>query len=244
MGNRMSLEGRDGYPTHLDYGKPDDTIKAQLRGGGAAQASNGKPNHAARRRAQRTAIHEDDDELCEISKHAFHNGNSNDRSQAYHTPVIRSASGMSSRTTFDFNDDAAPNPWLKDQGVRPNYAEQEPAKAEAHQVYGRNSEPVLKVSLLICTSISTNIDKVRRFADCHDRELLAYLDLRGIARGFLTEIDQFLRGHPEIALVPEGRIALRDYYTLPPLEAYKHFLRGWTKPARYVCVARAIKREL
>jgi hypothetical protein len=46
------------------------------------------------------------------------------------------------------------------------------------------------------------------------------------------EIDQFLQGHPEIASCPEGRTLLHQLSTLPPLQAYKYFLKGYTRPAR------------
>lgn len=55
-----------------------------------------------------------------------------------------------------------------------------------------------------------------------------------ISRNFLVEIDQFLRGHPEIAESPEGRETILQLNTLSPLEAYKYFLRGYTRPARYL----------
>lgn len=48
------------------------------------------------------------------------------------------------------------------------------------------------------------------------------------------ELDQFLRGHPEIATFPEGRDTIYQLNTLSPLEAYKYFLRGYTRPARSV----------
>jgi hypothetical protein len=74
---------------------------------------------------------------------------------------------------------------------------------------------------------------VRSFADAADDELLSYLEDRSVSRGFLVEIDQFLRGHPEIAKCPEGRETIFQLNTLSPLQAYKYFLRGYTRPARY-----------
>jgi hypothetical protein len=69
-------------------------------------------------------------------------------------------------------------------------------------------------------------------ANTADHELLAYMKDRSISKSFLVEIDQFLRGHPEIADYPEGRDTLLQLNTLSPLEAYKYFLRGYTRPAR------------
>ncbi|KAF1848927.1 uncharacterized protein K460DRAFT_275545, partial [Cucurbitaria berberidis CBS 394.84] len=75
---------------------------------------------------------------------------------------------------------------------------------------------------------------VRSFSHCNDAELDAYLAERSISQDFLREIDLFLRGHPEIASCAQGRSTLRQLSTLPPLEAYKYFLRGYTRPARYI----------
>ncbi|KAJ4331303.1 hypothetical protein N0V95_009904 [Ascochyta clinopodiicola] len=77
------------------------------------------------------------------------------------------------------------------------------------------------------------VENARSFADSADDELLLYMATRSISRGFLVEIDQFLRGHPEIADCREGRDTIFRLNTLSPLEAYKYFLRGYTRPARY-----------
>jgi hypothetical protein len=74
--------------------------------------------------------------------------------------------------------------------------------------------------------------QVRRFTKCADDELLEYLRKRNIDPGFLHEIDLFLQGHPEIASCPEGRDMLRNLSTLSPLDAYRYFLKGYTRPAR------------
>ncbi|KAF2133863.1 hypothetical protein P153DRAFT_100196 [Dothidotthia symphoricarpi CBS 119687] len=74
----------------------------------------------------------------------------------------------------------------------------------------------------------------RSFANGADAELLVYLESRMISTGFLAEIDQFLYGHPEIASCTEGRSTLHQLNTLSPLDAYKYFLRGYTRPARYI----------
>lgn len=64
-----------------------------------------------------------------------------------------------------------------------------------------------------------------------DHGLLDYLKSRGISPYFVHEIDQFLATHPELArLRPEWCENLR---TMQPTDAYRYFLRGYTKPARY-----------
>lgn len=65
-----------------------------------------------------------------------------------------------------------------------------------------------------------------------DDELLSYLADRSISRGFLVEIDHLLRDHPHIADYPEGRDMIMRLNSSSPLEAYKYFLRGYTRPAR------------
>lgn len=65
-----------------------------------------------------------------------------------------------------------------------------------------------------------------------DRELHEYLENRRVSPFFVHEIDQFLLTYPELAeLQPEWchRIA-----TLSPLDAYRFFVKGYTKPARYL----------
>ncbi|KAF2654415.1 hypothetical protein K491DRAFT_600915 [Lophiostoma macrostomum CBS 122681] len=73
---------------------------------------------------------------------------------------------------------------------------------------------------------------VRQFARCDDRDLFDYLSHRRIAHGFLVEIDMFLRSHSEIVKYAPKFIKLIN--SLPPLEAYLYFLRGYTRPARYL----------
>jgi hypothetical protein len=72
----------------------------------------------------------------------------------------------------------------------------------------------------------------RSFADSADDELLSYLASRSISRNFLVEIDQFFRSHPEIANCPEGYETIRVLNSSSPLEGYRYFLRGYTRPAR------------
>ena len=59
-----------------------------------------------------------------------------------------------------------------------------------------------------------------------------YLAHRRVAPGFLVEIDMFIRAHPEVVRYAPSFIQLIN--SLPPLEAYLYFLKGYTRPARYV----------
>ncbi|KAF3042780.1 hypothetical protein E8E11_002963 [Didymella keratinophila] len=74
----------------------------------------------------------------------------------------------------------------------------------------------------------------RSFIDSADDELLSYLASGSISRGFLVEIDQFFRSHPEIASCLEGHETIKVLNSSSPLEAYRYFLRGYTRPARYI----------
>jgi hypothetical protein len=76
--------------------------------------------------------------------------------------------------------------------------------------------------------------QVREFSKCNDENLLGYLSMRKVSTGFLVEIDQFIRGHPELAKHASGMRFLEELTNLPPLEAYQYFLRGYTRPARYI----------
>ncbi|KAH6621891.1 hypothetical protein C7974DRAFT_414573 [Boeremia exigua] len=81
---------------------------------------------------------------------------------------------------------------------------------------------------------SGSLYKPRSLVDDADAELRSYLAERSISNGFLVEIDQFLRSHPEITEYPEGRDTIMQMNSSSPLEAYKFFLRGYTRPARYI----------
>ena len=62
--------------------------------------------------------------------------------------------------------------------------------------------------------------------------MLDYLQERNVSPFFLVEIDQFLAAHPEIAQHREA-FAHEVNYTRP-LTAYRFFVRGYTRPARYI----------
>jgi hypothetical protein len=86
--------------------------------------------------------------------------------------------------------------------------------------------------------------QVRRFTQRADDELYDYLHERNIAREFLHEIDLFFMGHPEIAAILAGRELLDKTSTFSPLEAYKLFVRGYTRPARYVSFQTLLRQRL
>ncbi|KAL5113288.1 hypothetical protein ACEQ8H_008849 [Pleosporales sp. CAS-2024a] len=128
--------------------------------------------------------------------------------------LFQQSKPMGNACRFDFNDAEQPNPWHG---------------AQSWQAGAPRPETVYLVK-----SESDTAVQVRRFARCYDDDLRAYLALRSISLGFLEEIDQFLGGHPEIATCAEGRNMLRLLTELPPLQAYKYFLKGYTRPARYM----------
>ncbi|KAL1627324.1 hypothetical protein SLS54_002248 [Diplodia seriata] len=67
---------------------------------------------------------------------------------------------------------------------------------------------------------------------CDDQDLFEYLSLRHISVHFLHEIDQLLRNNPELYhYSPEWA---EKFNSFRPLDAYKFFLKGYTKPARYI----------
>ncbi|OCL05369.1 hypothetical protein AOQ84DRAFT_252231, partial [Glonium stellatum] len=72
----------------------------------------------------------------------------------------------------------------------------------------------------------------QQLAMSDDPDLLEYLTKRHISPGFLFEIDQFLRAHPE--LLEYAPAFVKEFNSASPLRAYKHFLKGYTKPARYI----------
>ncbi|KAF2634494.1 hypothetical protein P280DRAFT_413672, partial [Massarina eburnea CBS 473.64] len=76
--------------------------------------------------------------------------------------------------------------------------------------------------------------QARKFSTCHDGDLRAYLQGRKVSQSFLIEIDQFLEAHPEITSFPQGRAMVAYMNGLEPLPAYLHFLKGYTRPARYI----------
>ncbi|KAF3035343.1 hypothetical protein E8E12_006774 [Didymella heteroderae] len=116
---------------------------------------------------------------------------------------------------FDFNDGGQDVPWAM--------------RAQ----HGRTYEAIGRSRAIESIHLIANVQP-RSFTDSADDELLLYLAGRSISRGFLVEIDQFFCSHPEIANCPEGRDTIRQLNSLSPLDAYRYFLRGYTRPARYV----------
>ncbi|KAK5126136.1 hypothetical protein LTR85_011491 [Meristemomyces frigidus] len=72
----------------------------------------------------------------------------------------------------------------------------------------------------------------RSFSRNVDVPLLDYLRGRKISPYFLHEIDMFLAAHPEIAYHQPRFAGNINHW--PPLDAYKFFIKGYTKPGRYV----------
>ncbi|KAF1970063.1 hypothetical protein BU23DRAFT_571114 [Bimuria novae-zelandiae CBS 107.79] len=109
---------------------------------------------------------------------------------------------------FDFNS-TQPNPWHIREEARPDdsYVPEPPREPEL---------------------------QTQKFASCCDPSLFAYLNMRNVSIGFLHEIDQFMESHPEIASCSTGREMIRLMNNLSPLEAYRYFIKGYTRPARYV----------
>lgn len=65
-----------------------------------------------------------------------------------------------------------------------------------------------------------------------DQELLDYLQKRKISFHFLNDIDDFLKRHPGLLKAcPNWCYQLS---TLPPLQAYLFFIKGYLRPARYI----------
>lgn len=75
---------------------------------------------------------------------------------------------------------------------------------------------------------------MRKFSTRPDPELLAYLKSRRISPRFLADIDSFILRHPQIRSTTKGRQWIGKINTATPLHAYKHFMTGYTLPARYV----------
>ncbi|KAF2753558.1 hypothetical protein EJ05DRAFT_515015 [Pseudovirgaria hyperparasitica] len=72
----------------------------------------------------------------------------------------------------------------------------------------------------------------RRLGACGDRELLNYLSSRRISPGFLIEVDMLLRNYPE--LEHHAPRFVEEFNRTSPLNAYLHFLKGFTRPCRYL----------
>lgn len=70
------------------------------------------------------------------------------------------------------------------------------------------------------------------FSNRADPELLRYLQQRMISPSFLWEIDQFLNSNPILRDTHPDWI--RNLEIFSPLRAYKMFMTGYTRPARYV----------
>lgn len=63
-------------------------------------------------------------------------------------------------------------------------------------------------------------------------DLLEHFTKCCVSPGFLFEIDQFLGAHLE--LLEYAPAFVEEFNSASPLRAYKHFLKGYTKHARYI----------
>ncbi|KAH4007433.1 hypothetical protein HBH98_010520 [Parastagonospora nodorum] len=227
-GGYRQLDHHDNASEQLDYDghatQSQNPSMPRLRGGDASYDPNGGMNDNGR--SARTTQGEGygrlppavangvvDEDLFEVPSTDFYaaQGSRRNRHPQGTGPAPRA---IKNRGAFDFNNAQQPNPW---HGAQP----QQRRVPERQRVLSPEFEPNVEV-------------EVRCFAECHDRDLRAYLAARSISFGFLTEIDQFIRGHPEISTCAEGRATLREISVLPPLKAYKYFLKGYTRPARYI----------
>ncbi|KAF2030224.1 hypothetical protein EK21DRAFT_65908 [Setomelanomma holmii] len=207
----MSHESGGGRPYHCVDGEvfpePYDPERPHLRGGDSAYRSSIPKNIAW---VDTQTSHECDPSPATNPGSDLYEVPAKDYYTARRHQGRRPDAQTQARAAFDFNDNRQPNPWhstgVEEQRARERVREAEP----------------------------TTDHDIRRFAACQDKDLDEYLASRAISRGFLTEIDQFFQGHLEIATFPEGRSMLRQIATLPPLEAYKTFLKGYTLPARYL----------
>ena len=76
------------------------------------------------------------------------------------------------------------------------------------------------------------LDSLPSLARRADQDLLDYLQKRKISFHFLNDIDDFLKRHPGLLKAcPNWCYQLS---TLPPLQAYLFFVKGYLRPARYI----------
>lgn len=128
-------------------------------------------------------------------------------------PAQRATHSGRSERAFDFNNSGHNVPWA------------------STQLHNQRFKVRQRLKQVLNDMLTTSVQP-RSFANSADDELLSYLDDRSISRGFLVEIDQFFRSHPEIADCSEGRETIMQLDSSSPLDAYRHFLRGYTRPAR------------
>ncbi|KEQ74192.1 hypothetical protein M436DRAFT_23129, partial [Aureobasidium namibiae CBS 147.97] len=77
-----------------------------------------------------------------------------------------------------------------------------------------------------------HLDSLPSLARRADQDLLDYLQKRKISFHFLNDIDDFLKRHPGLLKAcPNWCYQLS---TLPPLQAYLFFVKGYLRPARYI----------
>lgn len=100
--------------------------------------------------------------------------------------------------------------------------------------YQARQEKVMNLGALssIMLTFSTQRILFKSLDYVRDSELLRYLEHRRLSPSFLREIDSFLYTHPQIAdFAPDF---VQQFNGARPLAAYRLFLKGFTKPARYI----------
>ncbi|KAF1937616.1 hypothetical protein EJ02DRAFT_356429 [Clathrospora elynae] len=223
MGNRVSYECDNNAPDRREDGEVsrdaqqnvDSSNMPRLRGGDTSAAMGDSTRYNGwyvDDSAGPSATDGYDPDCYEIPAPPNNLPRASSRSYKQNGPAT--SAPVPARGGFDFNDSAQPLPW--NERIQRN---------EMNERSHRNERKERR---------RDDHGQVRRFTDCADRELLDYLAARSIAPEFLREIDLFLQGHPEIASCTEGRKMLDDLNTLSPLDAYVYFLKGYTKPARYI----------
>ena len=107
-----------------------------------------------------------------------------------------------------------------------------PSRRQWIRVPPRSSRQGETPQLSLHCHLLTTIQTFRSFARCADAELIDYLRSRHVSPSFLSEIDQFLSAHPEIAFhKPDWAHEINNSR---PLDAYLYFIKGWTRAARYI----------
>jgi hypothetical protein len=101
-------------------------------------------------------------------------------------------------------------------------AAQQPATNDLSQTFRPRFEDGSEIKLEFMPSLARRADQ----------DLLDYLQKRKISFHFLNDIDDFLKRHP--ALLKACPSWCYQLSTLPPLEAYLFFVKGYLRPARYV----------
>ncbi|KAJ9643631.1 hypothetical protein H2201_006263 [Coniosporium apollinis] len=126
------------------------------------------------------------------------------------------------------NGQALPAP----SSVRQSWQPYEPMLIKHEEPLGSGQvQPSTGPSLRPSYGYPRKYSNFQKLAPANDPELLQYLSSRRIAKTFLVEIDLLLASHPE--LLHDAREFALEFNRGTPLQAYKFFIKGYTKPARY-----------